>query len=102
MNYAGRPLVTPAKIAGQPIEALLDLLKATDNRVRYRAKIEWDETAWKKRKAAPKKGGGKFAEMDHGQFAAGTIDSLWGGKGAVPVASSASWCTRFSARTPRS
>src|SRR5262245_23186430 len=44
-------------------------------------KIEWDETAWKKRKAAPKKGGGKFAEMDHGPFAAGTIDSLWGGKG---------------------
>ena len=44
-------------------------------------KVEWDETAWKKRKSAPKKGGGKFAEMDHGPFAAGTIDSLWGGKG---------------------
>src|SRR5262245_5195940 len=37
-------------------------------------KIEWDEAAWKKRKesksqAAPKKGAGKFAMMDHGPFA---------------------------------
>jgi hypothetical protein len=49
-------------------------------------KIEWDEAAWKKRKegravVAEKKGGGKFAVMDHGPFAAGTIDALWGGKG---------------------
>jgi hypothetical protein len=29
----------------------------------------------------PKRGAGKFAEMDHGPFAAGTIDALWGGKG---------------------
>jgi hypothetical protein len=49
-------------------------------------KIEWDEAAWKKRKesksqAAPKKGAGKFAMMDHGFCAAGTIDALWGAKG---------------------
>ena len=37
---AGRPLLTPAKIAGQPIPALLELLKEPENRVRYRAKIE--------------------------------------------------------------
>ncbi|MBI3854431.1 MAG: hypothetical protein HY293_01935 [Planctomycetes bacterium] len=51
-------------------------------------KIDWDEAAWKKRKAGPstaagggsKKGAGKFAEMDHGPFAAGTIDGLWMGK----------------------
>ena len=36
----GRPLLTPAKIAGQPIAALLDLLKEPEDRVRYRAKIE--------------------------------------------------------------
>ncbi|HEV3002808.1 MAG TPA: HEAT repeat domain-containing protein, partial [Pirellulales bacterium] len=36
----GRPLLKPAQIAGQPIEALLDLLKEPEARVRYRAKIE--------------------------------------------------------------
>jgi hypothetical protein len=36
----GRPLVTPARIAGQPIARLLDLLKEPEDRVRYRAKIE--------------------------------------------------------------
>jgi hypothetical protein len=49
--------------------------------------IAWDEAAWKKRPASKsqagpgKKGSGKFAEMDHGFAAAGTIDALWGGKG---------------------
>jgi hypothetical protein len=38
--YKGRPLVTPAKIAGQPVPALLDLLKEYENRTRYRARIE--------------------------------------------------------------
>ena len=36
----GRPLLTPAKIAAEPIDRLLDLLKDPDGRVRYRAKIE--------------------------------------------------------------
>jgi putative heme-binding domain-containing protein len=36
----GRPLSKPAKIAGEPIEKLLDLLKEPAARVRYRAKIE--------------------------------------------------------------
>lgn len=48
--------------------------------------IAWDEAAWKKRPQSKmgggaKKGTGKFAEMDHGPFAAGTIDALWAGKG---------------------
>ncbi|HEX8913717.1 MAG TPA: PVC-type heme-binding CxxCH protein [Humisphaera sp.] len=34
------PLLKPAKIAGEPIPALLDLLKSPEDRVRYRAKIE--------------------------------------------------------------
>src|SRR5579862_850210 len=48
--------------------------------------IAWDEAAWKKRPTAKsaggpgRKGSGKFAEMDHGPFAAGTIDAGWGGK----------------------
>ncbi len=35
-----RPAVKPVKIAGEPIDRLLDLLKDSENRVRYRAKIE--------------------------------------------------------------
>ena len=40
VTYPGRPLLTPAKIAGQPIAQLLDLLKEPEDRVRYRTKIE--------------------------------------------------------------
>jgi putative heme-binding domain-containing protein len=40
VTYAGRPLTEPAKIAGQPIDRLLELLKDPDDRVRYRARIE--------------------------------------------------------------
>jgi hypothetical protein len=36
----GRPLLKPAPIAGQPIPALLELLREPEDRVRYRAKIE--------------------------------------------------------------
>ncbi|HEX3999471.1 MAG TPA: PVC-type heme-binding CxxCH protein [Pirellulales bacterium] len=35
-----RPLLKPAKIAGEPIDKLLDLLKQPDDQVRYRARIE--------------------------------------------------------------
>jgi glucose/arabinose dehydrogenase len=35
-----RPLLPPARIAGQPIPQILDLLKEPEDRVRYRAKIE--------------------------------------------------------------
>jgi azurin len=40
MTYEGRPLDKPWKIAGQPIPALLDLLKAPEDHVRTLAKIE--------------------------------------------------------------
>ena len=36
----GRPLQAPAKIAGEPIEALVKLLERPEDRVRYRAKVE--------------------------------------------------------------
>ncbi|HEX3871841.1 MAG TPA: PVC-type heme-binding CxxCH protein, partial [Pirellulales bacterium] len=36
----GRALLKPVKIAGEPIEKLLDLLKEPEDRVRYRVKIE--------------------------------------------------------------
>ena len=40
VTYEGRPLSPPVKIAGEPIEKLLDVLKQSEARVRYRAKIE--------------------------------------------------------------
>ena len=40
VTAVGRPLLKPAPIAGQPIPALLELLREPEDRVRYRAKIE--------------------------------------------------------------
>jgi putative heme-binding domain-containing protein len=40
VTYEGRDLLKPAKIAGEPIARLLELLKEPEDRVRYRAKIE--------------------------------------------------------------
>ncbi len=40
VTYEGRPLDKPPKIGGAPIDALLELLKEPEGRVRYRAKIE--------------------------------------------------------------
>jgi glucose/arabinose dehydrogenase/lysophospholipase L1-like esterase len=40
ITYEGRPLLTLAKIDGEPIEKLLDLLKEPESDVRTRAKIE--------------------------------------------------------------
>ena len=40
VTYQGRPLSPVTKIAGEPIPVLLDLLKAREDRVRYRARIE--------------------------------------------------------------
>jgi mono/diheme cytochrome c family protein/glucose/arabinose dehydrogenase len=42
ITYSGRPLLKPKKIAGEPIEALLELLKEPEDNVRLRAKIELD------------------------------------------------------------
>ena len=43
VTYEGRELLKPAPVDGQPIEKLLELLKDSDNRVRYRAKLELSE-----------------------------------------------------------
>lgn len=40
ITYEGRPLLKPAKVDGQPVPALLELLKEPENDVRTRAKIE--------------------------------------------------------------
>ncbi len=43
VTYNGRPLMTPVKIDGQPIPALLNLLKEPENQTRELAKIELDK-----------------------------------------------------------
>lgn len=40
ITYEGRPLLQPKKIHGEPVAALLELLKEPENDVRMRAKIE--------------------------------------------------------------
>ena len=40
VTYGGRPLLQPAKVAGEPIATLLNLLKEPEDRVRHRARIE--------------------------------------------------------------
>jgi putative heme-binding domain-containing protein len=40
VTYEGRDLLKPVKIAGEPIEKLLDVLKEPEDRVRHRARIE--------------------------------------------------------------
>lgn len=42
ITYEGRALLTPPRIHGQPVEALLDLLKEPENQTRELAKIELD------------------------------------------------------------
>ena len=43
VTYKDRPLLEPAKIAGEPIPALLELLKAPEDRTRYRVRRELAE-----------------------------------------------------------
>jgi len=40
LTYEGRELLKPMKIAGEPLDKLLDVLKEPEDRVRYRARIE--------------------------------------------------------------
>jgi putative heme-binding domain-containing protein len=40
VTCTGRPLLEPARIAGEPIDKLLDLLREPEDRVRYRSRIE--------------------------------------------------------------
>ncbi len=40
ITYPSRPLVTPPRIDGEPLEVLLELLKNYEDRTRYRARLE--------------------------------------------------------------
>jgi azurin/lysophospholipase L1-like esterase len=64
LTYEGRPLLTPPKIDGQPIEALLDLLKAHEDDTRTLAKVELDKHPSSKVIAAAKQWIAKLDKSD--------------------------------------
>ena len=76
VTYPGRPLLTPKKIAGQPIPALLDLLKEPENRVRYRAKIELSGRDRKEVLAALQSWIGRLDAKDPG-YEHQMMEALW-------------------------
>jgi HEAT repeat protein len=76
ITYEGRPLLKPAKIDGQPIEALLDLLKEPENNVRTRAKIELGKHDSAKVIAAVKKWTTSLDKKDPG-YEHHLLEALW-------------------------
>ncbi|MEW6303283.1 MAG: PVC-type heme-binding CxxCH protein, partial [Verrucomicrobiota bacterium] len=76
VTYDGRPLLTPKKIDGEPIEKLLDLLKEPEDRVRYRAKIELGERKTADVIAAVQKWVGKLNQGDK-NYEHQKMEALW-------------------------
>ncbi len=76
LTYEGRPLLKPAKIDGQPIEKLLDLLKEPENDVRTRAKIELGKRDSAKVIAAVKQWTAKLDSKDK-DFEHHMTEALW-------------------------
>jgi putative heme-binding domain-containing protein len=76
VTYEGRALSTPAKIAGQPVEKLLELLKDPEDRVRYRAKTELGARDPKEVVAAVKGWAAKLDKADP-DYAHRMTEALW-------------------------
>lgn len=76
VTYEGRALSTPAKIAGEPIEKLLDLLKSSEDRARYRARIELGGRDSDQVVAAVKKWVGTLDAKD-AEFEHHMMEALW-------------------------
>jgi len=76
VTYPKRPLVEPAKIAGEPIPKLLDLLKVYEDRTRYRARRELAERDSKEVIAATKKWVDSLASSDE-NFEHHLLEALW-------------------------
>lgn len=72
----GRPLVTPAKIAGEPLPQLLDLLKVYEDRARYRVRAELRERPSAEVGAALKKWIGQLDENDT-DYEHHLLEALW-------------------------
>src|SRR6266550_3782086 len=76
ITYEGRPLLKPAKIDGQPIEILLELLKEPENDVRTRAKIELGKHDTEKVIAAVKKWTASLDPKDK-DYEHQMLEALW-------------------------
>jgi glucose/arabinose dehydrogenase/lysophospholipase L1-like esterase/azurin len=76
ITYEGRPLLTPPKIDGQPIAALLDLLKLPENDIRTLAKVELGQRETSKVIAAVKLWVGKLDKNDPA-YAHQVLEALW-------------------------
>lgn len=76
VTYPKRPLVEPAKIAGEPIPHLLELLKVYEDRTRYRARRELAERDSKKVIPAVKKWVDSLSPSDE-QFEHHLLEALW-------------------------
>jgi putative heme-binding domain-containing protein len=76
ITYADRPLDKPASIAGEPVEKLLDLLKDSEDRVRYRARIELANRPTDATLAAAKKWLAGLDKSD-GDYEHNLLEGLW-------------------------
>jgi len=76
ITYEGRPLLKPAKIDGQPIQILLELLKEPENDVRTRAKIELGKHDTEKIIAAVKKWTASLDPKDK-DYEHQMLEALW-------------------------
>jgi HEAT repeat protein len=76
VTYEGRPLNQPETVAGAPIEKLLDLLKHTEDRVRYRTRIELSGRKPAEVIAALEKWTAKL-DQNHADYEHHLLEALW-------------------------
>ena len=76
ITYNGRELLKPVKIDGQPIEALLDLLKEPENQTRELAKIELGERDTQQVIAATKRWVAAL-NPNHANYQHQLMEGLW-------------------------
>ena len=76
VTYEGRELLKPVKIAGEPVEKLLDVLKEPEDRVRYRARIELAARPTEQVVAAVKKWADGL-DKKHPDYEHHMMEALW-------------------------
>jgi putative heme-binding domain-containing protein len=76
VTYEGRPLLKSPRIAGEPIDKLLDLLKELEDRVRYRTRIELGSRDTDQVMAAVKKWLAKLDKEDP-EYEHHLLEALW-------------------------
>ena len=76
VTYEGRPLLKAPKIDGQPIEALLEVLKVHEDDARILAKVELSKHDGKKVAAATKKWAAALDKSDK-EYAHHLLEALW-------------------------